>query len=496
MVETLTLYSSIILVLYVVIMFYLGYRGYKVAGDNMEGYTLARGYLSPIAVGVAYAATLASTIVFIGIPGWGYVAGLSVLWHTFLFWGAAVVAMLVVAKMFRRIGTAQGSLSLPEWIGDRYGSDYLKVIFGLLVIANILYVGAQFAGLAIIFEYVIGIPFEMGILGALILVTAYTFLGGTYTDVMTDYLQGIIMAILGITVLLSIFWVFGGFGEMVSELQTQSPQLVAPTNPNFPLFAGVVQIIAVMLFGFIIGFQPQLANKYLSLDDERDIKLFVASGAVSLFLFYFMILAGPAARAVNPELGTPDAATMVYLIEAFPTLVVAIFGAALLSAGISTTDGLIVSIGTALGNDIYRSVLADTENASEKQLEAIEKRSVLITRIVVIAVGIVAAAMVLSDPPQFIATFASIGIFIFVSAAFPPTILGLFWRGGTAGGVIASAIVGPTLFILWTLGILTVGIASIYVAGVLATLLSGVAMVAVSQITPAVDQETVDAVIR
>lgn len=41
------------------VMVYLAYRGYQIsqAEDDMEGFTLAKGYLGPVSLGVAFAAT-------------------------------------------------------------------------------------------------------------------------------------------------------------------------------------------------------------------------------------------------------------------------------------------------------------------------------------------------------------------------------------------------------------------------------------------------------
>jgi Na+/proline symporter len=466
---------------YVLLMVYLAYLGWKVnkEGDDMLTFTLARGYLGPIMLGAAFAATWSSAVIFMGVPGFGTSAGMSVFWHSWPFWFTGVVVMILIAAVFRKMGTEMGSLSLPEWIADRYDNYGLSILFAFILLANTAYVAGQFAGLAILFDTIVGLDYTTGVLIALVGVIAYVAIGGTYTDVLSDYIQAIFMSIVGLSIISVVLFVYGPF-EIAAQLNSMDPMLSAPTS-DFPIFSGPAQVFGVFFFAFALGFQPQLMNKYLSLRSQRDIKLFILSAAVVHTLVYFIVWNGPLALILFDELPGADYATPAVVIEVFPPILVALFGVAIISAAISTTDGLVVSIGTAIGNDAYRKY--HEENTTGELSDRIERRSVWIARGTIIVVGLVAAWMALQQP-AFLAILAITGIFAFISASTPVVIGGMVWDGSTALGAYAAGIVGPIAMILWQYDIFFTGIASLYLMGTVATILAGIAFTVVSAVDP------------
>lgn len=477
------------LVVFGVVMVYLAYRGYRVSQteDDMEGFTLAKGYLGPVSLGVAFAATWSSAVVFLGLPGFSYASGVSALtWHTFMFWAPGIISIIVVAKKFRAFGEEAGSLSLPEWIGDRYDSDAVTVLFAFVLLFNIMYVAAQFTGLALLFDALINIQFEVGAVIALAVVVGYVAFGGTYTDVVTDFIQGVLMMIIGLVIFVMVFVFFGGPFQLIGEMQTASANFGSVFNTDFPIFGSPVDVLAIPILGLILAFQPQLSNKFLSLRNERDVKLFIISAMAAQFCFYLMLWAGPMAYVLNPELSTPDLAVPLVLIELLPAVLVAFFGVALISATLSTADGVIVSIGTAIGNDAYRNIVAE-RNEDGSVPEKVERRSVYITRATIGLVGI-AALVVTLQKPALLTVMANIGVFGFIAGSAAPVIFGLFWKDGTATGALAAGIAGPATMGGWALELWLQSL-TVYTAGALSFFIGTGAFIVVSLLTEAPETE-------
>jgi len=477
------------LAVFAVVMVYLAYQGYKVseAEDDMEGFTLAKGYLGPVSLGVAFAATWSSAVVFLGLPGFSYASGVSALaWHTFMFWAPGIVSIIIVAKRFRAFGEDAGSLSLPEWIGDRYDSDAVTVLFAFVLLFNVMYVAAQFTGLALLFDALINIQFEVGAVIALAVVVGYVAVGGTYTDVVTDFIQGLLMMIIGVVIFGMVFVFFGGPFQLIGEMQAASANFGSVFNPDFPIFGSPVDVLAIPILGLILAFQPQLSNKFLSLRNERDVKLFILSAMAAQFCFYLMLWAGPMAYLLNPELSTPDLAVPLVLVELLPAVLVAFFGVALISATLSTADGVIVSIGTAIGNDAYRNIIAE-RNDDGTVPEKVERRSVYITRGTIGLVGI-AALVVTLQKPALLTIMANIGVFGFIAGSAAPVIFGLFWDEGTAAGALAAGIAGPATMGGWALELWLQSL-TVYTAGALSFFVGTAAFVVVSLLTEAPDPD-------
>lgn len=475
-------YVYAFLVLYILLMAYLAYLGYRANRDqrDMKTFTLAKGYLGPVALGAAFAATWSSAVVFMGLPGIAYSSGLSAFWHSFPLWFLGVLVMILIAKTFRKMGATQGSLSVPEWIADRYDNYWLSIAFALLIVVNTIYVAAQFVGLAILFDTIIGMTYELGVSIALVVTIVYVAVGGTYTDVLSDFIQAILMALLGLAIIIVTFVVIGPF-EIASQLAADSQNLVTPLNPEFPLFDTPVAVFGVLFFAIIFGFQPQVANKYLSLRSQKDIKLFIGSALVVHTMVYAMIWNGPLAYVLFEDIPAPDYATPAVLVEVFPAILVAFFGVAIISAAISTTDGLIVSIATSIGNDAYRKY--HEENSEGPVSTKVERRSVWIARATIVAVGLVAAYIALAGV-EFLLEIAILAVFAFNSAATPVIVGGMFWSRSSVRGAFGAVVVGPTIMALWEANIIFADVLSVYVAGTYATLIAATVFIVVSFLDP------------
>src|SRR5699024_11710180 len=96
------------------------------------------------------------------------------------------------------LNNKQQFLSLPDWLGDFYNSDILRVGTGLILLFNVFYIAGQFVAGARIFEYLLGIPYQTGIILIASIVVLYVFAGGAVADIYTDAVQAVMMAIAGV----------------------------------------------------------------------------------------------------------------------------------------------------------------------------------------------------------------------------------------------------------------------------------------------------------
>ncbi len=208
----------ILLVVYFGVVTWIGKRG-SAHSKSMNGFATARGKVNPWLVGASFAASYSSANLFIGVPGLAYQYGTSVLWYTLGCFGVSWVALLLFTKTFWRYGKKFGRVStLPEWLGKRYNSRALQVLVTILILFNVYYIVGQNVGLATIFETVIGIPYFWGIIIGVTITILYIGLGGAYAQMITDGIQGILMAITSILIVISLFWTIGGglgvFGKL------------------------------------------------------------------------------------------------------------------------------------------------------------------------------------------------------------------------------------------------------------------------------------------
>lgn len=424
----LQIYMGVGLVLFLVAMLVLAGRAYKKT-TTMADFAIAGAKMGPVTLGLAFAATFFSAATFVGYTGWAYQWGLSTLWIFLTLILASPMGLIVVAKRARAMNVTQGSLSLPDWLGDRYGSDFVRVSVALVTLFNLFYIAAQFSAGALVFEQLLDLPYTVGLVVIATIVVGYTYTGGSYADIYTDAFQAVLMLVMGVLVFVSAFWVFdagltGVMETVTSSLSERDPALVAPINPDSGVFYSVGAVIGAFIIQFAFAAQPQLFNKVLALEKPQDMAKMIAVYVGSAVCFLVVIFGGLYAAATVPDLESADSAIFEYALLAFPVALVAFLGVVVLAAAMSTSDGIFVVISTSIANDIYAKFLVPrgwVKTAPEK----VDATALKISRVVTVLVGVVATLLVI-EPPTFIGTFIWIGISGVAAGTLGPLLVGLF----------------------------------------------------------------------
>jgi len=135
-----------------------------------------------------------------------------------------------------------------------------------------------------------------------------------------------------------------------------------------------------------------------------------------------------------PTVANAQDFVILYGIQnAMPILALwAVFAVIVLAAVMSTTDRLMLTIGAMVSWDLYKNVLRP--NADDKYV-------LLLSKIVVVLSAIV--TMVLSiNPPEMLAILIWMGIGTMLATFAVPLLAGLYWRGATRQGALASMSLG------------------------------------------------------
>ncbi|MCH7991771.1 MAG: sodium/proline symporter, partial [Gemmatimonadetes bacterium] len=120
-----------------------GLSDYYVGGRNMGGWV----------IGLSFFATYASTNSFVGFAGKTYDWGLPWLLFIPLAVFFCLFSWIVVAPRLRSFTAAMDSLTIPDFIGFRYGSKPARVFAALIVIvASLFYMTAVFKGIGNLIE--------------------------------------------------------------------------------------------------------------------------------------------------------------------------------------------------------------------------------------------------------------------------------------------------------------------------------------------------------
>ncbi len=456
--NSLFVWGWIFLLFYIGIMVVCGFIGMRRV-QGSDDFATARGGYGPWFLAFALVATTASGGTFLGLPGIAYKDGLAGLWYAFIYPFGVYTGIILCARVVSRAGTTFGNRSIPEYLGDRYQSDFLRVAAAVYSLLLLFYLAAQLLSGAVMFERILGLEFTAALIVTSGVLLLYIALGGAHADILTDGIQGGLMLLIAFLVIGLFFaghGVEGGLGGVIERIRALDPNTVKVLNPN-SLLVGTWWAIFCIWFAHVpLGMLPHIGNKLWALRHERDRKLFLTLSFVFGVLMPGLALGGVLARGVLGdglfgEGQNPNYAIPALLIEILPTWLAAFLGAGMLAAVMSTADGLAVSASQIFANDIYRRTIAPRHpELSEAQ---VDRTSLRIGRVMTAAVLVLAMLMA----AHFHASETNIAIIIWLgiggmtAALTGPFMIGAIWSGVTRSAAHAGFLTGAVCFIAMSL---------------------------------------------
>jgi len=442
--STIIMYSWIFMSLFILLMLGMGWVGMK-RTKTSEDFATARSSYSPFVIALVIAAGISSGSTFMGMPGLAYSIGTPSLWYPLLYPIATVIGMLFVAKVIKRYGDQFGTRTIPEFIGERFNSDFLRLCLTVISILLIFYVVAQLVAAATMFQTMMGIPYTTGLIVTGFVIGIYVFMGGSHSDIITDAIQGFLMVIVALIVLvafLSSFGVSGGFNDMIQTIGEKRPeggfnQLFLPGHNTY----GSLWLIGLLFIAHLpFAVLPHLGNKFMAVKSAKDMKKLIMYCTIIATILPLMALGGMLGIAViGPDAGvSPDQIIPVLFTELFPPIIAAFLAVAVLSAIMSTSDGLVVSLTQLLANDLYRKSIVPLLNITEEKAEINEMRMSRYSTFIVI----IAAVYIAWSPPEYLSIFMWIGIGGMMAGTAGPLIVGSLWKRATKTAAISSLLAG------------------------------------------------------
>ncbi len=429
----------------------IGQRRVKHADD----FATARGSYGPIFLAFAFAATTASGATFLGGPGLGYQWGFASQWGNFLYPIGVYFGVLISMRLIATTGNKFGNRSIPEFLGDRYQSEGIRIMVSIFSLVLFFYLAGQLVSGLVMFEIFLGLSPFWALLITTTVLLFYVVLGGAHADILTDGVQGVMMLILAIVVIvlaLTGFGVDGGLSGLIDRLETQNSNLVQPLNPESALTHSWWSIIAVLFAHIPLGLLPHLGNKLWALKGVGDQRTFIKLAFLFGLTLGMMGLGGLLARALLGDAlllegANPNQALPLVFIELFPTWLAALIGVGILAAIMSTADGLVVSSSQIVANDLYRRSIAPRlrKTPSEDQLD---QQVLTISRVTTVVVLVIAMGLAWTLMETNIALIVWIGTGGMMAAFAGPLVVGALWRGVTRAGAYTGLASGFVTFLI------------------------------------------------
>lgn len=424
-----------ILIVYMLGMLYIGWRGSKHAENFTDFLTAGKAGKLHLIVGSYLGGHLGTGIV-VGGAAYGVTHGIGGAWYGLGAAGSFLLFGLFVSRWAYR----NNYLTIPAYLRDRYPAtgQIMTVVWALLgsAVAVTTLTSQIIAGRAL-FQY-LGIDPLVGTIISVLVICVYCSAAGMFGVIATDFIQS---TIIFIGLIVALFCCFGGGGlDMVtSTLDASHFDWVPFDTPTLLLMVGPTAI-----YGLTQGASMQLTA---SSDSEKTAFRGAILGALGVAIVTFMpVFLGMYGAAAYPDVPA-NSIIFTVILEKLPTLVAGLMLAAIVAAVMSTCDTTIMTIITSLVYDTYGNVLAPVMGHKTKQ-ENLRKASVVMSFV------LMTIATVLAFISNDIISVLSSGYTIFVAGGMIPFIAGRLWKGTTSYGALASMIVGSIFAWLNLMGII------------------------------------------
>ena len=417
---------------------------------SVDDYALGTVAFSPVAVGLALAASMTSAATFIINPGFIALYGVSgVISYAVMLPVAAMVSLVVLTKGFRRHGQTVKALSLAQWMGTRWNSRAYAFFFAVLSLLLVTFVVLIVVGLTKVLAAALGAPQMPVLWGLIAFVFGYMMFGGANSMVYTNTVQACLMIVVAVVLLGSGHDRFAaGVGGLLDQLRAVDPALARVPNPGSFLFRDWLEIgLAQIVVGVAIVCQPHIITKSLLLKTDRDVNRYLAVGVAVEMLFFAVVVAGLYARLAFPDLTAGGHALKMddiipaYVVAEFPVWIGLVVVLGLIAAGLSTLEGLIQSLGTTITADLVAplagGLLPAAGPARDRALLRVNRGAIVA---LAVAAGVLSRDQLL-NPRLSVAIFAQNGVYAYFAAAFVPILFGMFRPGASRAAVMAASVV-------------------------------------------------------
>jgi SSS family solute:Na+ symporter len=359
-------------------------------------------------------------------------------------------------------------------LGERYQSPFIQGFAGIVVFAFIpIYAAAILIAMARLIEVSLHIPYLLALAAFALFLVLYVTLGGFRGVKYTDAFHGIFMCVIMAIFCYRTYKLLGGVIPAHQALTA-----IAPLIPE-RLFEGGIQgwsaglrfgspvwwiACSSIICGVGIGslVQPHLVVRFLKAPSERELNWGVSvAGVFMLAMMGVPLIVGPltnvifvdrfGASSIAMAGGNVDKIIPIYIATIMPWWFGPLFLVGMMAASTAALSAQFRVGGTCLGRDFYAKGMR------------FRRMGEVFTTKLGIALTIIATVLWGFVLPRSSIVVATVFFFGLCGATFLPAyLLGLYWKGVTKAGAVASMVGGFCVSFLWMIFFHYLGMAALF----------------------------------
>ncbi|CCG88727.1 cation acetate symporter [Erwinia piriflorinigrans] len=423
---------------------------YYTAGGNITGFQN----------GLAMAGDFMSAASFLGISALVYTSGFDGLIYSLGFLVGWPIILFLIAERLRNLGRYTFA-DVASYRLKQMPIRTLSACGSLVVVA--LYLIAQMVGAGKLIQLLFGLDYHVAVVLVGILMVMYVLFGGMLATTWVQIIKAVLLlfgaSFMAIMVMKSVGF---SFDTLFSEAMKIHPKGVAIMRPgglvNDPISA--LSLGLGLMFG--TAGLPHILMRFFTVSDAREARksVFYATGLMGYFYFLTFIIGFGAILLVGANPAFKDASGMllggnnmaaVHLADAVGgSLFLGFISAVAFATILAVVAGLTLAGASAVSHDLYASVM--------RKGQASEREELRVSKITVVALGVVAILLGILFEKQNIAFMVGLAFSIAASCNFPIILLSMYWsklttRGAMTGGwlglltAVILMILGPTIWV-------------------------------------------------
>jgi len=497
-----SLWILVAILAYLGIMLYIGFYATRKGSGNSTGeFYLGGRKLGPLVTAMSAEASDMSSWLLMGLPGVAYLTGISDAGWTAIGLGIGTwLNWLLVSRKLRRYTLKTGSITLPDFFSRRYrdNSSILTCIGAIVIIVFFVpYTASGFKAVGTLFNSLFGLEYHVAMLIGAAVVVGYTALGGFLAVSTTDLIQSIVMTVALVIIVFFGINYAGGWSNVVSNARSLEGYLsftkIYSMADGSTSSYGFLTIVSTLAWGLGYFGMPHILLRFMAIRDEKELTLSRRIGTIWVFIAMGVaILIGVIGNAAtaNGTIGhmttSSEAETVIILFAnlvaengALFALVAGLIMAGILACTMSTSDSQLLAAASAVSQNLLRDF---------GKVKLSDQAAMIIARVTVAVIAVIGIGLAWNPNSSVfkIVSFAWAGF----GAAFGPLVLfALFWKRSNKWGALAGMLGGGITVFVWKFLVRPLGGAWNIYELLPAFIVASVAIVAVSLLTPAPEEE-------
>ncbi len=422
--------------------------------------------VSGIQNGWAIAGDYLSAASFLGIAGLISLYGYDGFMYSVGWLVAYITVLLVIAEPCRNIG----KYTMGDILAFRNDPKKTKTVAALSTITvSTFYLTAQMVGGGVLIKTLIGIDYEISVIGVGVLMLAYVVFGGMKATTWVQIIKAVLLVTASILLVMFVWAPYGfslpGYLQAVvgdADVQQQVAKLLGDKaatmspeelgqrflEPGLFLKNPIDQISLGMALVLGTAGMPHILMRFFTVPTAQAARTSViwAMGIIGGFYVLTLFLGTGAAMLVGPaKIASIDAGGNMAgpLLAQFlgggensmlGNFFLAFVAAVAFATIVAVVAGLVLAAASAMAHDIYVGVIKGDHATPQEQVTAARVSSVIVG-IMAITVGILAKG-------QNVAHLVALAFAVAASSNLPAVFLTLYWKKCNTNGIIMGMLVG------------------------------------------------------